>query len=333
MKSLFFDLSIYSGFIATLSYILAAVIKSKAALINKIASFVFTATLISGVAFIIHEWIQLERPPFSNTFEVLVLLAISLAAIYLVFEYMYKGRFYVLGPFVSFLVLASLTYATLFNNGVQPLMPALRNNFWLTIHVLLCFVSYAGLFISFVAGILHLFTAGGLHRKCSIIITSFTLSTLVVLAIAVYFDRNGILKIETGLVSSLIVLLTIVLLTVGLGFSSALIFGFNREKSKEDSIFEQITNKSIMFSFPLLGAGIIAGSVWANEAWGSYWQWDPKETWALITWLIYFVYIHLKFMKEWRGARLSWIAVIGFYAVIFTFFGVNYVLSGLHSYA
>jgi cytochrome c-type biogenesis protein CcsB len=87
-----------------------------------------------------------------------------------------------------------------------------------------------------------------------------------------------------------------------------------------------------MFGFPFLGMGIITGAVWANEAWGRYWYWDPKETWSLITWLIYFVYIHLRFIRGWRGAKLSWFSILGFFAMLFTFFGVSYILPGLHSY-
>ena len=97
--------------------------------------------------------------------------------------------------------------------------------------------------------------------------------------------------------------------------------------------FDAATAKTISFGFLFLTIGIIAGAVWANSAWGTYWSWDPKETWSLITWFIYAVFLHCRFMRGWKGKRAAWISVLGFASVIFTYFGVNYLLSGLHSYA
>jgi ABC-type transport system involved in cytochrome c biogenesis permease subunit len=97
--------------------------------------------------------------------------------------------------------------------------------------------------------------------------------------------------------------------------------------------FDMATAKTISFGFLFLTAGIITGAVWANSAWGTYWSWDPKETWSLITWFIYAVFLHCRFMRGWKGQRAAWISILGFASVIFTYFGVNYLLSGLHSYA
>lgn len=86
-------------------------------------------------------------------------------------------------------------------------------------------------------------------------------------------------------------------------------------------------------SFAFLSLSILLGAIWAEQAWGSYWSWDPKETWALITWIVYATYLHLHFQKEWRGRPANLIVIAGFVFVLFTFFGVNYLMSGLHSYA
>lgn len=91
--------------------------------------------------------------------------------------------------------------------------------------------------------------------------------------------------------------------------------------------------KMIMLGFPLLTLCIISGAIWANYAWGTYWSWDPKETWSLVTWIIYAIYLHTRLMYGWKGKLSAWVAVIGFLAVLFTFFGVNYFIAGLHSYA
>ncbi|SMC19976.1 cytochrome c-type biogenesis protein CcsB [Desulfacinum hydrothermale DSM 13146] len=89
----------------------------------------------------------------------------------------------------------------------------------------------------------------------------------------------------------------------------------------------------ILFGFLWLSVGIITGSVWANSAWGSYWSWDPKETWSLITWLIYAAVLHARVVRGWQGPRVAWLSMAGFCSVLFTYFGVNFLLSGLHSYA
>ncbi len=96
---------------------------------------------------------------------------------------------------------------------------------------------------------------------------------------------------------------------------------------------DQITYKTICIAFPLLTLMIAAGAFWANRAWGSYWNWDPKETWAAITWLVYAGYLHMRVTRGWRGRRAAYFAILGFAVVMFTFFGVTYLLPGLHAYA
>lgn len=97
-------------------------------------------------------------------------------------------------------------------------------------------------------------------------------------------------------------------------------------------VIDDVIYKSIVFGFVWLSIGIITGAIWANESWGTYWSWDPKETWSLITWFIYAAAMHARFTKGWGGKRIAWIAVLGFLSVIFTYYGVNFLLSGLHSY-
>ncbi len=96
---------------------------------------------------------------------------------------------------------------------------------------------------------------------------------------------------------------------------------------------EEINYRSIVVGFPLLSAGILTGAVWAHYAWGAYWSWDPKETWSLITWIIYAIVLHARFVRGWQGKRMALLSIVGFVSVLFTYFGVNFILSGLHSYA
>ena len=97
-------------------------------------------------------------------------------------------------------------------------------------------------------------------------------------------------------------------------------------------VIDELTYQMVMFGFLFLTIGIITGAVWANSAWGTYWSWDPKETWTLITWLIYATLLHLRMMRGWHGKKIAWVSILGFMAVLFTYFGVN-LLPGLHSYA
>lgn len=98
-------------------------------------------------------------------------------------------------------------------------------------------------------------------------------------------------------------------------------------------VLEEVNYRSVMVGFPMLSAGILTGAVWAHYAWGSYWSWDPKETWSLITWIVYALFLHARLVQGWKGKRIAVLSIIGFMSVIFTYFGVNFILSGLHSYA
>ncbi len=97
-------------------------------------------------------------------------------------------------------------------------------------------------------------------------------------------------------------------------------------------VLDDLNYGAIAFAFPFMTLVLITGAIWAERAWGAYWSWDPKEVWALITWIIYAVYLHARYTYDWKGHRAAWMSIIGFLAVLFTYFGVNLLLSGLHSY-
>ncbi len=101
--------------------------------------------------------------------------------------------------------------------------------------------------------------------------------------------------------------------------------------AKSAAILDEIVYRAVLAGFPMLTIGIITGAAWADYAWGAYWSWDPKETWSLITWLIYSAFLHARLARHWSGLSTAVLSVIGFAAVLFTYFGVNY-LPGLHSY-
>ena len=126
-----------------------------------------------------------------------------------------------------------------------------------------------------------------------------------------------------------------------IAFGVSLIYLFKQRKTRgktglfnhfpDYSILDELTHQMVTLGFLFLTVGIITGAVWANSAWGSYWSWDPKETWSLITWFVYATLLHARMMRGWEGKKIAYLSIIGFLAVMFTYFGVN-LLPGLHSY-
>ncbi|OGS04686.1 MAG: c-type cytochrome biogenesis protein CcsB [Elusimicrobia bacterium RIFCSPLOWO2_12_FULL_59_9] len=123
---------------------------------------------------------------------------------------------------------------------------------------------------------------------------------------------------------------------LSLAFLAALVYLWRFKKggaASQTDLLDGLLYRAISLGFWFLTLGILTGAVWANSAWGTYWSWDPKETWSLVTWIFYAIAIHLRRTRGWRESRFAWLAVSGFAFVLFTYFGVNYLLSGLHSYA
>jgi len=97
-------------------------------------------------------------------------------------------------------------------------------------------------------------------------------------------------------------------------------------------VLDELIHKTIILGFIWLSGGIITGAIWANSAWGTYWSWDPKETWSLITWFFYALTLHARYTRGWSGQRVAILSLVGFISVLFTYYGVNFLLAGLHSY-
>ena len=124
----------------------------------------------------------------------------------------------------------------------------------------------------------------------------------------------------------------------GFGVSAALSVMYLATGKRQDPqghkslLLDDLIYQTVVVGFILLTAGIVTGSIWANSAWGTYWSWDPKETWSLITWLVYAALLHSRYLRGWQGQRIALFSLLGFICVLFTYFGVNLLQSGLHSY-
>jgi cytochrome c-type biogenesis protein CcsB len=223
--------------------------------------------------------------------------------------------------------------------SAAPLVPALKSN-WLMMHVSVMMLSYAALLVGSLLAIAFLIVSGGkdielrgssvgtgsyrLHRHTDLV-TQSQPATLEQSAASSLIESNGNAK------TAVLDLVT----TPPISNPQSTNQNSQPLSPQRLSLAETLDNISyriIGLGFPLLTIGIIAGAVWANEAWGSYWSWDPKETWALITWLVFAAYLHARLTRGWQGRRPAILAATGFVVVWICYLGVNLLGKGLHSY-
>lgn len=261
------------------------------------------------------RWFNFGYFPLSNLFESMLFLAWGITFLTIVIEKRSQMQF--VGALTIPIALFIVGFASLsLPESMQapaPLVPALKSN-WLMMHVTVMMLSYASLIIGSLLSIFFLILSkfkGNTGKNNLVNQDALTNSSLET---AFYntetTEQHNILLLQADN--------TAVPLT-----------------EERLSILESIDNlsyRTIGFGFPLLTIGIIAGAVWANEAWGSYWSWDPKETWALITWLVFASYLHARLNKSWQGERPAMIAAFGFVIVWVCYLGVNFLGQGLHTY-
>jgi cytochrome c-type biogenesis protein CcsB len=290
----------------------------------------------------------LRGAPLRNLYESLIFFVWCLILIHLIIEFKYKNRS--LGALVTPIAALVLLFIDVSGTTkeIQPLVPALQSN-WLLFHVFLAFIGYASFGISFAAAAAYIIMVTNSRNEKTYIFWSIIVGIFLVVLIGMGIDFIGLsaserahlveshflkstLRSDSGFVmtASWIGAAVFIFLLWSLGIKLKKIF---ESLSLTPAMLDDITYKSIAIGFPLFTlGGLIMGAIWANSAWGKYWSWDPKETWSLITWFIYALYLHARFVGGWRGKRVAIIAVVGFIGVIFTYLGVNLVLSGLHSY-
>ena len=301
-----------------------------------------TATTVAGLAGNITgfalRWIEsyklgIGHAPLSNLYESLVFFAMAITLSYLAIEARYRNR--AIGAFTLPLAALAMAYASLspsISDRIQPLIPALKSN-WLIAHVIACFIGYAAFAIGF--GLSLMFLLRCLGTASSEASGPRTGDLLVLHANLLGFGlilTRFILGWPLGQAAGATVLLTVAIdLVAWTAWRRRSLREQLFMRFPEPSLMDILTHQTVMFGFIFLSVGIITGAVWANSAWGRYWGWDPKETWSLITWFIYATLLHARLMRGWQGRRIAYLSVLGFMAVLFTYFGVN-LLPGLHSY-
>ena len=251
--------------------------------------------------------------PLLNLYGSLSLFSALSVAIFIIFAFRY--RLWFAGGFLIALAAIFLAYGVTWNEGTMPPVPSLQS-YWAKIHVPLVVSSYAAFLVAFVISGLYLVkfyleraleaepslaTAQGVELRAADLRTART---------AVRFDTPNIAAAAAG--------------------GNAVAMWLHAMPSLPQ--LDVLVYRIVAVGLPLLTLGIITGAMWAREAWGGYWQWDPKETAALLSWIVYAMYMHLHTRNAWRGVRTAWVSALGFVTIMFCYFGVNIWISGLHSY-
>ena len=265
--------------------------------------------------------------PVSNLYEVFVMFCWMTALFYLYYESQYRTR--AMGAFVMLVVSAAvgfLLWYTLVREAheIQPLIPALQS-WWMKLHVPANFIGYGTFALAAMLGFAYLIKQQAEETRW------YKLAPIWVFGIALCFvpiafrqrgvgEAGGSYWLGYALVAALIV--------------GTILLGRRRIAARLPSfeVLDDVMYKSIAVGFAFFTIATVLGALWAAEAWGGYWSWDPKETWALIVWLNYAAWLHMRLMKGLRGTVASWWALAGLAVTTFAFIGVNMFLSGLHSY-
>ena len=264
--------------------------------------------------------------PVSNLYEVFVLFCWLTATFYLYYEDHYQTRS--MGAFAMLVVSAAVGFLLWYTvvreaHEIQPLVPALQS-WWMKLHVPANFIGYGTFAIAAMLAFAYLIKQSATESRW------YKLAPLWILGLVLCFEpivfRTS--AAEKG-GSYWFIYFGISLLIVG-----GIMFGRRRiaERLPSFEVLDDVMYKAIAVGFAFFTIATVLGAFWAAEAWGGYWSWDPKETWALIVWLNYAAWLHMRLMKGLRGTVAAWWALVGLAITTFAFLGVNMFLSGLHSY-
>jgi cytochrome c-type biogenesis protein CcsB len=264
--------------------------------------------------------------PVSNLYEVFVLFCWMTTLFYLYYEDQYKTR--AMGAFSMLVVSAAVGFLLWYTlvreaHAIQPLVPALQS-WWMKVHVPANFVGYGTFAIAAMLAFAYLIKQSASETRWYKLAPLWLLGIVLCLEPLVFrqsaMEKGGSYWFVYFGVSALVV--------------AAILLGRRRiaERLPSFEVLDDVMYKAIAVGFAFFTIATVLGALWAAEAWGGYWSWDPKETWALIVWLNYAAWLHMRLMKGLRGTVAAWWALVGLGITTFAFLGVNMFLSGLHSY-
>ena len=256
--------------------------------------------------------------PLTNLYGSLSLFSAFGVAIFLIFAFRYG--FWIVGWPVLSVAAIALGYATMWNSGYMPAVPALQS-YWIKIHVPIVIAAYASFMVAACIAMLYLFKNAAEERyraRPGGAALATAMHPAVDLTLDAFAQTPSLVRNDTPAIAA----------AAEAGDPTARWIASLPSLARLDIMQFRV----IAVGLPLLSLGIITGALWAKEAWGAYWQWDPKETAALISWIVYAAYMHLHTRASWKGAKTAWVSLLGFASIVFCYLGVNIWISGLHSY-
>jgi len=313
IENVLFTITMVLYLASMVSYALFLALKKEKA--GVLGGYLAAAGFVLHTAALITRGIGAGRLPMTNQYEFATSFAWGICLCFLIFLWRYKFR--AMGTFVMPVVFLIIGYAAMQSREVRELMPALRSN-WLAIHVSSAIISYGAFGVSFAVSLIYLISRGRRAGK------SPAAGASAIGTSAASASAAGASVIGTSAVNSS---------AVGSSAAGSPADSFWQKHVPDAEKLDLISYRAVSLGFLFLSFVIVSGAIWAERAWGSYWSWDPKETWSLITWIIYAIYLHLRISRGWKNRNAAIFAVIGFICVIFTYIGVNTLIPGIHSYA
>ena len=321
-------------FMGTIFYWISMVAKGEGATMSLIGSRLVWAAVTMALIGTLVRWyesylvgVDVGHIPVSNLYEVFVMFCWMTATFYLYYEEHYRTR--ALGAFVMLVISAAVGFLLWYTvvreaHEIQPLVPALKS-WWMKLHVPANFIGYGTFALAAMVAFAYLIKQSATETRWYKLVPLWLLGVVLCFEPVVFRPTAS----QDGGSSYWMVYFGFSALAVG-----TILFGRKHIASKLPplALLDDLMYKSIAVGFAFFTIATVLGALWAAEAWGGYWSWDPKETWALIVWLNYAAWLHMRLMKGLRGTVSSWWALVGLVVTTFAFLGVNMFLSGLHSY-
>ena len=321
-------------FMSTIFYWISMVAKGEGATMSLIGSrLVWVAVGMALIGTLVRWYesylvgVDVGHIPVSNLYEVFVMFCWMTAVFYLYYEEQYRTR--ALGAFVMLVVSAAVGFLLWYTvvreaHEIQPLVPALKS-WWMKLHVPANFIGYGTFALSAMVAFAYLIKQSAGETRWYKLMPLWLLGVVLCFEPVVFRPTAG----QDSGGSYWMIYFGLSALAVG-----TILFGRKHIASKLPplALLDDLMYKSIAVGFAFFTIATVLGALWAAEAWGGYWSWDPKETWALIVWLNYAAWLHMRLMKGLRGTVSAWWALVGLVVTTFAFLGVNMFLSGLHSY-
>jgi cytochrome c-type biogenesis protein CcsB len=308
--------------------------------------------LVLGGGFLVHtvaigvRWVAAGRPPFADLIEALVFLAWCTALAFLIVNR--RNKLVAPGLILVPVAFFTMAVAGALYTPPQPLPEELRS-YWLAIHVGVSLIGYSAFALAFATGFFYVVQEDLIKKRypqvrrliLGLVVALGTGTGLYVgylIADPTLFEDAEGARVYAYSTADI----TLIALGTVIGLAASITLGWIAARGASRPSFanrlpaldvlDRLSHRSVMVGFGFLALGIVSGALWAQEAWGGWWRWDPKETWAFMAWLFYGGYLGLRTFADWRGRHAAVLAITGLFLILFTFLGVNLLVPGKHDF-